>query len=120
MSDLSSLPVPSRRQALCLGAAAVAAPIGLLGQRIPPQERLAQAMREIEEALAEIYPGAFQRPIFELPSAEEFASPILADGSFMSGTMAMVSVSANSFHERFAAGLSCREDPRLFGGRTRT
>lgn len=112
--------VPSRRQALCLGAALVAVPTGVVTLAVSPQERIARAVREIEAALAEIYPGANQRPILELPPVDAFASPLLPDGTFVSGKMAMVSVSADSFHERYAAGLVCREDRSWFGGRART
>jgi len=119
--------VPSRRQALCLGAALVTVPTGVLALAAPspsvaapslsPQERIAGAVREIETALAEIYPGASQHPILQLPDAEAFASPIFADGSFAPGQLAMVSVTANSFSSRFAAGLKSRTATDWFGRR---
>lgn len=108
----------SRRQALCLGAA-LAVPTSVVALAIPPQERIARALKEIEAALAEIYPGAYQRPVVELPAPEAFASPLFSDGTFMSGKMAMVSVTADSFHERYSAGLVCREDSSRFTGRAR-
>lgn len=111
--------VPSRRQAICLGAALVAVPTGVVTLVVSPQERIARAVREIEAALAEIYPGAYQRPVLELPTVDAFASPLFPDGTFGSGKTALVSVSADSFHERYAAGLICREDRSGFGGRAR-
>ncbi|MGA0563081.1 hypothetical protein ACO2RV_11605 [Ancylobacter sp. VNQ12] len=110
--------VPSRRQALCLGAALVAVPTSVVTRAISPQERIARAVKEIEASLAEIYRGAYQRLILELPPVDAFASPLLPDGTFTSGKMAMVSISADSFHERYAAGLVCREDRGPIG-RTR-
>jgi hypothetical protein len=109
----------SRRQALCLGAALVAIPTGIVALATSPQERIALAVREIEAALAEIYPGAYQRPVVELPTVDALASPLLPDGTFMSGKMALVSVSADSFHERYAASLVCREDRNGFDWRAR-
>lgn len=44
--------VPSRRQALCLGAALVAVPRGVVALTVSPQERIARAVREIEAARA--------------------------------------------------------------------
>jgi hypothetical protein len=111
--------VPSRRQALCIGAALVAVPTSIVALAASPQERIARAVREIETALAEIYPGAHLRPVVELPNTDAFASPLLPDRTFMSGKMALVSISADSFHERYAAGLVCREDRSGFGGRAR-
>lgn len=111
--------VPSRRQALCLGAALVVVPTGVVSLAASPQERIARAVREIEAALAEIYPGAYQRPVVELPTVDAFASPLMPDGTFMSGKMALVSVSADSFHERYASGLVCREDRSGLIGRAR-
>ncbi|WGD30166.1 hypothetical protein AncyloWKF20_20855 [Ancylobacter sp. WKF20] len=103
--------VSDRRQALWLGAALVAVPASIVTLATPPQERLARALKEIEAALAEIYPGAYQRPIVELPKPEAFASPVLSESPVMSGRVAMVSVTADSFHQRYGAGLVCREDP---------
>ncbi|WP_018389378.1 hypothetical protein [Ancylobacter sp. FA202] len=110
---------PSRRQALALGAALVAVPTGALTIPAPlsPQERIAAAVREIETALAEIYPGASLHPILQLPATDAFASPVLADGSFTPGQMAMVSVTANSFSARFAAGLTSHTATDWFGRR---
>lgn len=110
---------PSRRQALALGAALVAVPTGALTIPAPlsPQERITRAVREIETALAEIYPGASQHPILQLPDPDAFASPVFADGSFTPGQMAMVSVSADSFGDRFAAGLKSRTATDWFGRR---
>ncbi|MFT0862289.1 hypothetical protein [Ancylobacter sp. G4_0304] len=119
--------VPSRRQALCLGAALVAVPTGVVALAAPtpslaapplsPQARIARAVKEIEAALAEIYPGARQHPILHLPDSDAFASPAFADGSFTPGQMAMVSVTANSFNARYAAGLTSRTATDWFGGR---
>lgn len=112
--------VPSRRQALRtigISSLVAAVPVTAVALAVSPQERIARAVREIESALAELYPGAYRQPILELPAADAFASPLFPDGTFMSGRMAMVSVSANSFHERYAAGLVCREDHSWFSGR---
>lgn len=118
---------PSRRQALALGAALVAVPAGVatltadpvqaVAAPLSPQERIAHAVREIETALAEIYPGASQHPILKLPATDAFASPVFADGSFTPGQMAMVSVTADSFGDRFAAGLKSRTATDWFGRR---
>lgn len=66
-----------------------------------------------------LYPGAHRQQLLELPTADAFASPLFPDGTFLSGRMAMVSISADSFHEHYAAGLVCREDRSWFGGRAR-
>lgn len=109
-----------RRQVLCLVATLVAVPRGVIALAIPPQERIAKALKEIEAALAEIYPGAHQRSVLEMPNLEAFASPLLPDGTFMSGRAAMASVTADSFHERYGAGRVCREDPIRPPGRILT
>ena len=118
---------PNRRHALALGAALVAVPAGvvtlvaapapLVATGLSPQERIAAAVREIEAALAEIYPGATQHPVLQLPDCNAFASPILSDGSFTPGQMAMVSVTANSFSAHFDAGLNSRTATDWFGRR---
>ncbi|WAC29248.1 hypothetical protein [Ancylobacter sp. SL191] len=114
----------SRRQALCLGAAFVAMPAGTATLKpapasmvapLSPQEHIARAVREIEVALAEIYPGACQNPIVHLPDPEVFASMVFPDGTFSPGRMAMVSVTANSFSALFDAGLKSRSSNDWFG-----
>ncbi|WGD31876.1 hypothetical protein AncyloWKF20_08670 [Ancylobacter sp. WKF20] len=116
--------IPSRRQALCLGAALVTMPAGIatltaapapFAAPLSPRERIARAVREIEAALAEIYPGASQNPIMHLPDPEIFASTVFPDGTFSSGRMAMVSVTANSFSALFDAGLKSRSSNDWFG-----
>jgi len=82
---------------------------------LSPQDRIEHAIREIQEALADIYPGARQHPRLALPSREALASPVFEDGTFEAGEMAMVMVTANTFSARYDAGLKSRIDLMSFG-----
>ncbi|MGA0562845.1 hypothetical protein ACO2RV_10380 [Ancylobacter sp. VNQ12] len=118
----------SRRETLRLGLSTlVVGPpaVGLAyaampGPPLSPQERIEHAMRQIQDALADLYPGARQHPRLALPSREALASPVFEDGTFEAGDMAMVMVTANTFSARYDAGLKSRTDLTSFGNALRS
>lgn len=113
----------SRRETLRLGLTTLVvggpavgiAYAAMPGPLLSPQERIEQAMRQIQEALTDLYPGARQHPRLALPSREALASPVFDDGTFEAGDMAMVMVTANTFSARYDAGLKSRTDLMSFG-----